>query len=337
MKNTRMIWLVAITGLVLAASCNSLLGIDDVGPLPPEPMCDIAPDLNLVVANSATSLLRQCSNGGGNCLSLFLNNDATPDTLSLQLYDGLGGHGAVNAPGMYALTTSDAKLETCGICGAVSANFDKTTSKFSQTYFASGQGILKLISIDSFGMNGRLTGLKFRHVNIANSVTSEVNDGCMSTIEDVEFTAEYSGTACTSACSSDNVCGFDDGKQVCCPNGFPFWCHGLNVCFSSLAERNAACGNAYYGDPGAGCKAGQSAVSIAGTTGSYCAPSCNGTGSSCPTSYNGKAGSCAVTSSGSSVPNRCILGCTHIGEQGGECLPSMTCRQASNGAGYCLY
>jgi hypothetical protein len=238
---------------------------------------------------------------------------------------------------MYALTTSDAKLETCGICGAVSANFDKTTSKFSQTYFASGQGILKLISIDSFGMNGRLTGLKFRHVNIANSVTSEVNDGCMSTIEDVEFTAEYSGTACTSACSSDNVCGFDDGKQVCCPNGFPFWCHGLNVCFSSLAERNAACGNAYYGDPGAGCKAGQSAVSIAGTTGSYCAPSCNGTGSSCPTSYNGKAGSCAVTSSGSSVPNRCILGCTHIGEQGGECLPSMTCRQASNGAGYCLY
>jgi hypothetical protein len=46
---------------------------------------------------------------------------------------------------------------------------------------------------------------------------------------------------------------------------------------------------------------------------------------------------CALTPSGSSVPNWCVLSCTDIGVTGGQCPASMTCRQASNGVGYCLY
>jgi hypothetical protein len=330
--------------ILLTISCNNVLGVNDVTGLPPDaaidaaPVCDLARDLPFVVSNSTTSALAQCSNGAGTCLRLLLNADQTPDVLSMELFDGFGGHGLVNAAGTYAITAADSRPDTCGICLTAATNFDSKTSKYSGFYFASAQGTLMLTTMDGNGAIGRLTGLKLRHANITNGTIVDLNDGCTSTIEDVEFTASYSGNACAPACPSGSVCAFDGGHQTCCPSGFPDWCSSLQVCFSNMAQRNNACTNAYYGDPSVGCKAGQTQVSITGATGSFCAPACSGAGSACPKPYAGTAtGACSLFDTGSSTPSHCALSCTDFDVKGGQCPTAMTCRRAPSGNGYCLY
>ncbi|HMG57294.1 MAG TPA: hypothetical protein VK601_27530 [Kofleriaceae bacterium] len=145
------------------------------------------------------------------------------------------------------------------------------------------------------------------------------------------------GSSCPLTCEAGRVCAEDDGFQACCPTGFPSWCRDLNVCFASASQRDAACANAYYGNPAASCEAGQDSLSITGVSGAFCSPTCSGTGASCPSAYNGKAGTCALFTGGSASPNRCALTCSDIGVKGGQCLPAMTCRAASNGAGFCVY
>lgn len=190
--------LAALASLTMA--CNAILGVEDVAALSPDSgqmpvpsACDVASDFMRVMSDPSTSLLSRTSDGSPGLLFL-LDTDPKPDSLFMALFDGKGGHGALSAPGTYALTASDAQIGICGICIEVNADFDSSTSTFSQTFWADPQGTLTISRADNTGLAGRIQGLKFRHVNIANGISSDIDDGCSVTVEDVEFDLSYSSS-----------------------------------------------------------------------------------------------------------------------------------------------
>lgn len=154
--------------------------------------CGVNPDFGLVTSNPATTILSHRMNDGGPNMLFLLNTDARPDALSLDLYNNMGGHGVLNAPGSYALGAADARLETCGLCIAIYTDFDSSTKMFSGAYLALGQGTLTLTKADATGLAGRLQGLKLRHVDLSSNTTKETGDGCSVTVEDVRFDMPYS-------------------------------------------------------------------------------------------------------------------------------------------------
>ncbi|HET7502038.1 MAG TPA: hypothetical protein VFK02_13570 [Kofleriaceae bacterium] len=180
--------LVALTGFT--AACNTIVGVEEVSLRD----CGVNGNFPLVASNPTTSVLTHSMVNGLNVPSLLilLSNDDKPDSLFLQLYDNMGAHGVVNAQGTYSLTASDAKLETCGICASINTDYDLNTDDFSQTFFAVGQGTLELTFADSTRLAGRLQDLEFRHVDLSGDTTVDIKDGCVVTVEDVEFDVMYS-------------------------------------------------------------------------------------------------------------------------------------------------
>lgn len=182
------------------AACNAILGIDapeltEGSPSPDAQRCDIMPDFTLVAATPSTSVLSHHMTDGGAGLAFLLNADTKPDTLAMDLYDSMGGHGVVNAVGSYTLTASDTALASCGICIGIYADFDSSTKTFSQIYFAAAQGTLKLDMFDTTGIAGSLRGLKLRQVDLSGGSMRDIVGGCTVTIEDAEFTAQWSTAA----------------------------------------------------------------------------------------------------------------------------------------------
>jgi len=326
-----------VTALGFTAACNSVLGVADVTLAPDAPDrsgCKLDERYPLITLSSSTADLTRDTDGSPSIFTALGNADA----LLISLHDNKGGHGMLQAPGIYQLTSADSKLETCGFCVLAGADYSATTKSFAQDYVASTHGQLQITTATTTQLIGSIQDLVLRHVRLdtAMNTTTPVEDGCTTTMSEIDFNLSYS-SSCSLSCGSGTVCAADDGHEVCCSSGFPNWCRALNVCFAGAPQRDAACTNGYYGDSSVGCKAGQVAVSITGVTGSFCSPICNGTGSACPSAYNGKAGTCALIASGSTTPNRCALTCTDIGIKGGQCLPSMTCRATASGNGYCLY
>lgn len=186
----------AAAAIALATACTAVIGVEDVELAPPDgppaATCSVNKEFELVVSNPSTSVLSRRSSDGGPSLLFLLNTDAKPDALSALLYDNMGGHGVLNAPGTYLLSAADAKLETCGICLFVDADYDRSAGTSSQTFMALGQGTLTLTTATTTRMVGRLGGLKFRHVDISGSVTREIADGCTVAIDDVRFDMSYS-------------------------------------------------------------------------------------------------------------------------------------------------
>jgi len=200
MRISQWMLLGGFTALVaLTAACNTILGINDVTPESTAGIdaqrCDVMPDFTLVAATPSTSALSHHMTGGGAGLAFLLNADTKPDTLVVDSYDGVGGHGVVNAVGSYTLTASDAALASCGICISVFADFDSGTNTFSQIYFATAQGTLKLDTFDATGISGSLKNLKLRQVDLSGGSMRDIVGGCTVTIEDAEFTAKWSTTA----------------------------------------------------------------------------------------------------------------------------------------------
>ena len=172
-----------------AAACNTVLGVESVA-LAPD--CDVDLIFGRVASDPATDGLFRHS-GGGPALVLALNRDARPDVLNIFLYKDMGGHGVLEAPGSYPLTNDDARLETCGICVGIDANFDFSTSRVSRLFLAFGQGSLTLTRTDSNGVAGWLEDLEFRSIHVTTEgVTQEINDDCSVTIQKVEFDLNYS-------------------------------------------------------------------------------------------------------------------------------------------------
>jgi hypothetical protein len=183
--------------LALATTaCNSILGVTDVelgAPDAPPAQCDVIPHFASVSSvTSATNLIH--GSRGNPSLLFVLNSDPKPDSLTLQLYDDMGGHGKVNTPGEYKFTSQDTKVETCGLCVFINTDFDAAASSFSQTYLALAQGSLMLDTADATRLTGSMLGLKLRHVTTSGS-TTDAGDGCEVTIDRVVFDVAYETTA----------------------------------------------------------------------------------------------------------------------------------------------
>lgn len=192
-----------ITAVALAvAGCNAVLGIEDVSlarpdaggsrPSVPTSQCAVDPNFGLVVSNDVTTKLTRRPSDGVPVLIFLLDVEPRTDGLGVLLFDNMGGHGKLETPGTYALTDSDSRKASCGICVVIEADIDPSTSKSSQTYFALGQGTLQLDKADATQLAGRMLGLKLRHVDLTGDSTREINDGCTVTIDHVEFDVMYS-------------------------------------------------------------------------------------------------------------------------------------------------
>jgi hypothetical protein len=181
----------------LTTGCNTLLGVDDVSLEPdaaPTPPCHVEPRFSLISSNPSTSTLSRTGSGAPSALFL-LNNDAKRDSLGMLLYANMGGHGALEASGTYAITPADSKLETCGICLLVNTDYDSVAGTFLETFLAEPQGTLTITAATSTRLAGSIKRVKFRRVDISGGVTKEVADPCSVTVDDVVFDMTYSTTA----------------------------------------------------------------------------------------------------------------------------------------------
>ncbi len=178
---------------VLASStmaCNTLLGVEDVFPLD----CHINSDFKKIASDTTTTSLTRVPNGSLTAPELDFQLTSQQE-LVVGLYDNTGQHGTLTQPGTYPLLADDARDETCGICVALYVDFDTGASTNSVTYQAFGQGDLQLSTADSTRLAGSIHNLRLRHVTTTDTSTTEINDGCTVTIEDVEFDMLYSPAA----------------------------------------------------------------------------------------------------------------------------------------------
>lgn len=154
--------------------------------------CKVIPELGIVASSPATTRLIHRTSDGGPSLLFLLNTDPRPDALSVQLYNGMGGHGVLDAVGTYSVTSADTDFATCGFCALIEADFDTSANTFAATFLAMEQGTLTLTKADSTGLAGSMRNLKLRHVEISsNNETRDVGDGCTVTIGLVEFDVPY--------------------------------------------------------------------------------------------------------------------------------------------------
>ncbi len=179
----------------LGGGCNALIGIEELELEPPvdapAATCNVAARFGLISSNPSTSTLTRRSSDNGPTLTFLLNTDSKPDVLSLPLYANMGGHGVLEAPGTYALTTGDAKLETCGICALVYTDYDRTTSRFLETFMARAEGTFTVTAATSTRLAGRIQRLRFRRVDLSGGATRELDDPCSVIIDDVVFDMTY--------------------------------------------------------------------------------------------------------------------------------------------------
>jgi hypothetical protein len=180
----------------LTCGCNMVLGVDDVSLAAPGPdaaPCTVDAHFQQIASPPSGGSLIHLTSGAPSVL-ILINSDPKPDGLFLRLYDGMGQHGVVNAPGTYQLTLGDAKQESCGVCAELAANIDLSAGTFEQTYYAKATGNLTLTTASATRLTGSLHNLELRHVETT-SGTVDVPDGCTTKIDLVQFDLAYSTTS----------------------------------------------------------------------------------------------------------------------------------------------
>jgi len=193
---------VGLSGLLLVTSsavgCNAVLGVDDVAPIldagQNATSCGVDAHFSMVSPDPAAGASLIHLGSGAPSLLIVLHAEANPDALFLRLYDNMGGHGVVNAPGTYQLLAGDALPETCAVCTFIDTDFDRSTNTFSGTYAALARGELKLTVASATRLAGTLRNVQYRHVDTSGA-TRDINDGCMVTIDTVVFDMAYSASA----------------------------------------------------------------------------------------------------------------------------------------------
>lgn len=172
---------------LLVGACNTLLEVEDVSSLE----CHTKSDYQVIMSDS-TTILESFQDGGAIPRMRFLLNNAS---MEIRLYDKLGGHGILNMDGVsQSLTPEDAEFGTCGICVAISVEFNTETGVVNQE-FRAFEGKLALRTANSVQLDGSMHDLKFRHVITQSTttgyMTTELNDGCFITVHDIEFNKMY--------------------------------------------------------------------------------------------------------------------------------------------------
>lgn len=179
--------------LLAAPACTSLIGVEEVElaeepPPPPPPNCNVASRIPLVSSNPSTSVISRRPPPANNLsMVILLNTDPKPDSLGVLIYNNMGNHGVIEAPGTYSITAADSKLETCGICVLVNTDYDNVAKKFLETFMAEPQGSLVITTATSTRIAGHFSDLKLRRVDTTGGSTREVSDPCSVAIDDVYF------------------------------------------------------------------------------------------------------------------------------------------------------
>ncbi len=121
-------------------------------------------------------------------LEISLNQDAEPDVLFIELWDGDAPFGAGFAPGGYTLSGDQADLIQCGACVFIAAN--RVAGQPLDFHMASS-GMLTLDTIDASPTTGRvagsLSGLNLRQVTVDQSGQTTVPSGCRPTLDALAF------------------------------------------------------------------------------------------------------------------------------------------------------
>jgi hypothetical protein len=110
----------------------------------------------------------------------FLNADAAPDAIQLELYAASGGFTGDIVAGTYPITGGDAQYKTCGICVRIFTDIDANNNSVDE-YLASA-GTVTLSSVSGANFAGTLSNITFDHVTIATDFTSTVVGDCTSTL-----------------------------------------------------------------------------------------------------------------------------------------------------------
>ena len=167
----------AIVGVAaLATACNAIIGVVDVSPI-----CQVDADIKLVMSGAQASLSTYQDKGAtASELVMPLNANAN---LTLDLYD--------TTVAVHPLTMTDAQFDTCNVCVYIESNSGTATGMMPQALWALGQGELTLTKADSTGLTGSMQGLKLRQVTTAQVAFTEIDNGCMVAIDDVQFDLPY--------------------------------------------------------------------------------------------------------------------------------------------------
>lgn len=164
----------------------------DAGPgsadAPPASNCTVSPsysttfDMNNAFAETNGAGTEQELVGGG-----FLNMDAMPDALQIELYAGLGPFQNGITSQSITLAGDELDYATCAACVRVFT--DLTEDSSGGEYFATG-GTLNLTSVENT-LKFTLTNVTLQHVTITSGTweTTPVGDGCTTTLTDVTFSA----------------------------------------------------------------------------------------------------------------------------------------------------
>jgi hypothetical protein len=183
----------------IAAGCSSVLGVADVV---------LEPDAGVAVSTPPPDADRSACKLDGRFSQITMTDltrdtDGSPnifvqlndaDVLLIRLHDNKGGHNTLQTFGTYQLSSSDAKLETCGICILAGADYNATSQSFAQDYVPRMQGQLQITTATTTQLIGSMQALVLRHVNLDTTThtTADASDGCTTTVDEIDFNLTYS-------------------------------------------------------------------------------------------------------------------------------------------------
>ena len=140
--------------------------------------CQVEPDLGAVTPTGVDV----SGDEDGIFYYAYVNGDASPDELSIQLYNGFGAFESGIVNGVFELTGDEAQFATCAACVLLFADVDPTgATDPAQTYLATG-GTITLTSVEN-RLTATLSNDTFQHVNIdESSFESTPASNCQSTL-----------------------------------------------------------------------------------------------------------------------------------------------------------
>ncbi len=153
---------------------------------PPEP-CGATPMYGTVTPAGETASRDLDVNPTEIYYDAELNMDALVDSLSLQLFKGLGAFTAGEiVPGVVALSGPEANYETCGACVLLYVDLDPESGTENGVYMATG-GTINLMTLTP-NIKGTLSNVTFTHVSIDDETFASTPIGdCDSMVTSMAF------------------------------------------------------------------------------------------------------------------------------------------------------
>jgi hypothetical protein len=142
----------------------------------------------------------------------FLNQEATPDLLEIELMAGYGVFAEGITTGTFRLTGDEVNYGSCGLCVRLLSKVDPASWEAGQYYMATG-GTVTITSLHP-QVTGTLENVKFEHVSIDTTTleSTALNDGCTTQAAAASFEAALE--APDGGWGEDSDGGMPDGMHM---------------------------------------------------------------------------------------------------------------------------